>query len=80
MEPKFRISNIVPDMPSGVVTAFYVWDSGHVDSFKVPIQSATLEGLMAIGWERQAWLDEREAELERLRQAAIEATVIEVSE
>lgn len=70
MEPKFRISNIVPNMAEGVVTAFYVWDSGQqVDSFHVPIQEATFEGLMAIGFQRQAELDAREAEIARLQRA-----------
>ena len=73
MTPKFKISNIVPKMTEGIVTAFYIWDSGEVESFHVPIQSATMQGLLQIGWDRQAWWDQREVKI-----AEIQAQLIDI--
>lgn len=74
MNPKFKITNIVPMVAQGKVLAFYLWDSGETESHYFDLIGITFEQMLAKGFERQAWYEEREVILARLEAEARENT------
>lgn len=76
MATTFKITNIVPNLEEQEMIVFYEFSNGEVFSNKVSTDTSMTD-ITAWGQEKCVWFDEREEQMELLRQQLLENQLIE---
>ena len=71
MTTTYKITNIVPNLETNELVAFYKFSNGEVLSNRYPIETPAQE-IMAWGSDKCIWFDEREHQVEEIKIAIAE--------
>jgi hypothetical protein len=70
----FDIKNITPNLQEMTMVVFYEFSNGNVFTNKVPANTPVTE-ILQWGQEKCVWFDEREVEIEAMKQELLENPV-----
>ena len=66
----FNITNIAPNLKEMTMVVFYQFSNGETHPIKFPATTSTIE-ILTWGQDKCVWFDERDAEMERVKEELI---------